>query len=205
MSERRNAASLFQHSLKTPLSSVKIAAQLLYKHLQGKLNETDTQLLDTILRNAHTLELRLNKIIEMSTPWEDRIFIECELDHLESIHALQAEPLQPPQPPPPPAPEEKIVIHADPEIADLIPRFLENRHKDIDSIRACLNQGDFEAIRMLGHSMKGAGGGYGFQGISEIGKQIEDAAKQNSNELVQEGLNQLNRYLARVEVIYDSE
>ena len=50
----------------------------------------------------------------------------------------------------------KVVIHADPEIADLIPKFLDNRQKDIAAIESALQQSDFETIRMLGHSMKGA-------------------------------------------------
>ncbi|HSP07253.1 MAG TPA: histidine kinase dimerization/phospho-acceptor domain-containing protein, partial [Acidobacteriota bacterium] len=66
MGERRNAASLFSHSLKTPLSSVKVGAQLLLKHLGGRLNDKDQQLLELILRNASILEARINKLTEFS-------------------------------------------------------------------------------------------------------------------------------------------
>ena len=57
MGERRNAASLFSHSLKTPLSSVKVGAQLLLKHLNAKIGEKDQQILEMLLRNATTLEV----------------------------------------------------------------------------------------------------------------------------------------------------
>ena len=89
MGERRKAASLLSHSVKTPLASIKVAAQLLRKHIQSQLSEKDTELLDTILRNASTLEARLNRIIELATPWEDRIFLELEEHQLEAIHSLK--------------------------------------------------------------------------------------------------------------------
>jgi HPt (histidine-containing phosphotransfer) domain-containing protein len=203
MSDRRNAASLLSHSLKTPLASVKVAAQLLQKHIQGQLSEKDLELLETIIRNASTLEARLNKIIELSTPLEDRVFVELELDQLEAIHSLKMEPA--PQINQPPAPTEKLIIHADPEIADLIPKFLDNRQKDIQMIESALEQNDFETIRLLGHSMKGAGGGYGFDGVTEIGKNLEEAAKEEDSNKIRNGIHELAEYLRRVEVIYDEQ
>jgi HPt (histidine-containing phosphotransfer) domain-containing protein len=54
----------------------------------------------------------------------------------------------------------RIIIHADIDLEDLIPGFLENRHKDIIEIESLLASGDYETTQRLGHSMKGAGGGY---------------------------------------------
>jgi signal transduction histidine kinase len=207
MAEPRNAASLLSHSLKTPLSSVKVAAQLLRKHIQDELTEKDRELLDAIIRNASTLEARLNKIIELSTPLDDRVFVELELDQLETIHSIKAETV--PAPVEPPRAEitsaEKVVIHADPEIADLIPKFLDNRQKDINLIESALEKNDFEAIRLLGHSMKGAGGGYGFDGVTEIGKHLEEAAKEADSNKIRNGVHELAEYLRKVEVIYDEQ
>ncbi len=207
MSERRNAASLLSHSVKTPLASIKVAAQLLRKHLQDQLSEKDLELLDAIIRNASTLEARLNKMIELSTPWQDRVFLELEEQQLEAIHSLKVEakstslekdtvPLEN---------SGKVVIHADPEIADLIPKFLDNRQKDILAIQAALEQNDYQAIRMLGHSMKGAGGGYGFHGVTEIGKNLEEAAKEENSDLIRKEVFELAEYLRNVEVIYDEQ
>jgi K+-sensing histidine kinase KdpD len=207
MAEARNAASLLSHSLKTPLSSVKVAAQLLRKHIQEQLTEKDRELLDAIIRNASTLEARLNKMIELSTPLEDRVFVELELDQLEAIHSIKTEITS--QPAEKSVPEntlvEKVVIHADPEIADLIPKFLDNRQKDINLIESALEKNDFEAIRMLGHSMKGAGGGYGFDGVSQIGKNLEEAAKEEDSNKIRNGVHDLAEYLRNVEVIYDEQ
>jgi HPt (histidine-containing phosphotransfer) domain-containing protein len=99
--------------------------------------------------------------------------------------------------------EERIIINVDPEIADLIPGFLENRRNDIKAMDVALKQGDFETIRVLGHSMKGAGGSYGFDGVTDIGKSLEDAAKDNNTELIKRSVGELAAYLDRVEVIYE--
>src|SRR6185503_19465757 len=99
MGERRNAASLFTHSLKTPLSSVKVASQLLLKHLQGKLDPKNQQLLEMILRNASTLEARINAIVDVMQVFEDRVFVELTEDQLETIHELKDTKFSaPPQP-----------------------------------------------------------------------------------------------------------
>ncbi|TDJ68612.1 MAG: Hpt domain-containing protein, partial [Proteobacteria bacterium] len=57
---------------------------------------------------------------------------------------------------------EKIIVNIDPDLEDLIPGFLNNRAHDVRAINDLLDAEDFGAIRLLGHSMKGAGGGYGF-------------------------------------------
>ena len=100
-------------------------------------------------------------------------------------------------------PPEKILVHVDPEIADLVPGFLDNRRKDVTAMLDALDKNDFEAIRILGHSMKGVGGGYGFDAITEIGAALEQAAKNTNPEDVRKGLRDLTAYLERVEAITD--
>jgi len=48
--------------------------------------------------------------------------------------------------------------------------------------------------------MKGSGAGYGFDGISEIGKSIEIAGKEQSIENIKKGIENLKDYLRRVEI-----
>ena len=97
----------------------------------------------------------------------------------------------------------KILVRVDPDLADLIPGFLDNRRKDIAAMQEALKQGDFETVRLLGHSMKGAGGGYGFDAITDIGAALEEAAKDNNPEKVLRGVSDLAAYLDRVEVVHD--
>jgi HPt (histidine-containing phosphotransfer) domain-containing protein len=98
--------------------------------------------------------------------------------------------------------EAKIIVHVDPDIADLIPGFLENRHKDIKTIGEALAQGNFETIRFLGHSMKGAGGSYGFDAITDIGRSLEQAAIAQDAGVIKKSLQELFAYLDSIEVVY---
>lgn len=99
--------------------------------------------------------------------------------------------------------EDEIVVHVDIDLEDLIPGYIGNRNKDIDEIHAALERGDFEAIRVLGHGMKGSGGGYGFDRITEIGKIIEQASKEGGVEEIKNQLDNLSHYLASIRIIYD--
>lgn len=97
----------------------------------------------------------------------------------------------------------KILVRVDAEIKDLVPRFLENRRKDIQSMQAALERGDFETIRVLGHSMKGAGGGYGFDPISQIGRSLECFAKEADSGQIRKQMDDLSSYLDRVVIVYE--
>ena len=98
---------------------------------------------------------------------------------------------------------EKIIVHVDADLEELIPGFLQNRHEDIKTILNALEKGDYETVRILGHSMKGSGGGYGFDAITDIGHSIEDAAKEKNPEEIKKQVNALSGYLDRVEVVFE--
>lgn len=99
-------------------------------------------------------------------------------------------------------PNEKIIIHVDSDLKDLIPGYLENRRKDIESIIEALKQSDFETIRILGHSMKGSGAGYGFDAITHIGDSFEQAAIDKDSAEVQKQVGKLALYLGQIEIVY---
>jgi len=99
-------------------------------------------------------------------------------------------------------PDEKIIVNVDSTIKDLIPGFLENRQEDIKSIYDALKKEDYETIRILGHSMKGAGGGYGFDEITDIGRLIEESAEGKNQEEIKKWVIDLTNYLDRVEIVY---
>ena len=98
---------------------------------------------------------------------------------------------------------EKIIVHVDEEIEDLIPGFLDNRWKDVEILRSALGKGDYETIRSLGHKMKGAGGGYGFDYITDLGFALENAANEQSTDEIQKQIKELSHYLDHIEVIYE--
>ena len=98
--------------------------------------------------------------------------------------------------------DEKIIIQVDPDLEELIPGFLENRNLDVEKLRSALDENDFANLQSIGHSIKGVGGGYGFDLMSDLGADIESAAKESNADDIREKINQLADYLQRVEIEY---
>ena len=97
---------------------------------------------------------------------------------------------------------ERIPVVVDADLADLIPAFLANRRRDVDKLRALVAAQAFAEIRLLGHSMKGAGGGYGFDAITDIGAAIEHASLMQNVAAVQHETDRLAEYLTCVDVVF---
>jgi len=101
------------------------------------------------------------------------------------------------------SPDEQIRVTIDAELEELVPRFIQLRHEDIQTIKEALDEGDYETISRLGHSMKGSGISYGFDRISEIGKKMEHAAKSKERAGVEEWLLALSTYLENIEITFE--
>jgi PAS domain S-box-containing protein len=90
-----------------------------------------------------------------------------------------------------------------PKFADRIPVFLQNCRQNLVVMRDALDRGDFETVEFLGHGMRGAGGMFGFQAITDIGGALENAAERSDTGGSREWMDELSRYLDRVEVVPD--
>ncbi|HEX6322345.1 MAG TPA: response regulator [Vicinamibacterales bacterium] len=95
----------------------------------------------------------------------------------------------------------EVVVSPDPEVAPLVPEFLSNRRGDIARMQAFIDDADWEALRSLGHKMKGTGRGYGFSRITDIGKAIEEAGTKEDAEGARAAATALARYLDRVRIV----
>ncbi|MBA5875166.1 MAG: Hpt domain-containing protein [Nitrospira sp. CR1.2] len=95
-----------------------------------------------------------------------------------------------------------ILVRISQDLEAIVPGFLANRRRDLATIEACLKQGDLNTIRMLGHRMKGDGGGYGFDQISEIGDRLEQAALAQDRASIAAEITHLTDFLAKVTVVY---
>jgi len=89
------------------------------------------------------------------------------------------------------------------DLADLIPVFFKNRHKELESLRSALAGDDFEQLRHLGHRMKGVGNSYGFTTVSEIGKRIEDGVRSLDRNAIGNCIGEYAEYLSKVQVVYE--
>ncbi|MFQ5649594.1 MAG: Hpt domain-containing protein [bacterium] len=100
---------------------------------------------------------------------------------------------------------QETVAYVDTDLEELIPDYLDNRRSDVIQIRDLLQQGDLDEIQRLGHSMKGSGGGYGFHEITEIGKNIEEAAVAGNVSRIAEMIEYLSGYLSTVKIVWQDD
>src|SRR5438105_10016356 len=76
----------------------------------------------------------------------------------------------------------KVTVARD--LEDLIPGFMRNRNKELQTLKLALAAADFEQLRQLGHRMKGVGNSYGFAHVSVLGQEIEDGrSEEHTSEL----------------------
>ena len=97
---------------------------------------------------------------------------------------------------------ERVVLQISGEFAAFMPGFLAHRREEIADLTEALARQDFETIRAIGHGLKGAGGTYGLEAISDYGRALEAAAVQNHTAAVREALDALGRFLERLQLIY---
>ena len=89
------------------------------------------------------------------------------------------------------------------DLEDLIPVYMSNRRKELDTLRVALAAADWEQLRQLGHRMRGVGNSYGFERISVIGKHVEDGARSGDKALLEAQIAEYGDYLAKVEIAYE--
>ena len=95
--------------------------------------------------------------------------------------------------------KDAILVRANPKFADLIPGFLQNRRQDVLAILDALHQGDYETVESLAHGMKGAGGSWGFQAITDIGAALQHASESADIDASRKSVGDMSNYLDRVE------
>lgn len=98
---------------------------------------------------------------------------------------------------------DKIRVSVDADLKPLIPGFIDNRHKDVAALKSALANGANNDIQSIGHTLKGVGGGYGFERISAIGAELEAAAQQADADVMASLIAALETYLSQVEVVYE--
>ncbi len=95
---------------------------------------------------------------------------------------------------------DTIAVRVDPKLADLVPVFLRNRRQDVIAMLEALDRSDHATVESLGHGMKGAGGSWGFQEITDIGAALERSAAIADSAASRKWVGELSTYLDRVEI-----
>jgi len=99
--------------------------------------------------------------------------------------------------------DQPISVTVAKDLEDLIPTFMKNRHKELETLQVALAAGNMAQLRTLGHRMKGVGTSYGFELVSVLGKQIEDGAKATDLLSLEARIVEYRDYLARVAIVYE--
>jgi HPt (histidine-containing phosphotransfer) domain-containing protein len=93
-----------------------------------------------------------------------------------------------------------VVVRKD--LAALVPQFLSNRELELAALTSALERSDFSILKRIAHRMKGLGNSYGFNRITNLGMQIEDAAKAGKSAELKTRISEYAEYLAKLEVRY---
>ena len=101
----------------------------------------------------------------------------------------------------PPEDDTAIRVTIDPDLSDLIPGYIDHRKEDVVKLHEFLKTREYREIERCGHSMKGSGGGYGFDEITRIGAFIEKAGKARNAGRIEEGIEKLEHYLEHLVIV----
>lgn len=97
--------------------------------------------------------------------------------------------------------ERQIIrIEVDPELLDLVPGFLHNRETDVEVLTRAVSERDLKTAGIVGHRLRGAAGGYGFDVLGTMGGRIEEAASHGSVEDIALVVAEMVDHLARLEI-----
>ena len=81
------------------------------------------------------------------------------------------------------------------EWAEMQEMYINHTSKELVSIIEELETKSFDSLRTFGHNIKGSGGMYGFNEVTEIGAVIEAAAKDEDKGLIKTSLKDLDLFL----------
>ena len=83
----------------------------------------------------------------------------------------------------------------DEEWAEMQDLYINHTSKELKKISENLNLESLDSIRTFGHNIKGSGGMYGFNEVTQIGLQIETAAKAKDLDTILSNLEDLESFL----------
>lgn len=86
----------------------------------------------------------------------------------------------------------------DPDFRELLEMFVSTIPEKQSALRGHFSAGRIEQLRVIAHQMKGAGGGYGFGGLSTRAAALEEACRTDEHAAIAATLGELLAYSERV-------
>ena len=96
---------------------------------------------------------------------------------------------------------EQVTVAVDPDLIDLIPDFLSRKHTDLKELNDALERGDLATVAALGHKIKGEGGSFGFDVMSDIAAGLETSGKKGDAAAARALVADLASYLEKIKVV----
>jgi HPt (histidine-containing phosphotransfer) domain-containing protein len=97
---------------------------------------------------------------------------------------------------------EQIKIEVDESLSDLIPGFLARKRVEIKGIIDAVARHDYDNISRTAHRLKGEGGSYGFDAITEMARLLEQAVAIRDDSAIMGSAQKLQNYVTHVEVVF---
>ena len=84
-------------------------------------------------------------------------------------------------------------------VQSLLPGYLKSRRLEIFQLQRLLAENCFDKVRLIGHNLRGSGGLYGLDTISEIGQQIEENALVSDQMNLEKNIQALHYFLSSLD------
>jgi HPt (histidine-containing phosphotransfer) domain-containing protein len=97
---------------------------------------------------------------------------------------------------------DRIIVEVDEGLSDLIPGFLSHKRGDVTTIVEAIARRDYAEIARLAHRIKGEGGSYGFDTMTELARSLEVAAATHDDDAATTFARQLLNYIDHVEIVF---
>ena len=92
------------------------------------------------------------------------------------------------------------LVEEDPTFADIVEDFVAGLDGRLQALQEAFATHDFENLRSLSHQLKGAGGGHGYQILTELAAVLEKQAVAEQIDACEQSLAELTSIIGRVEV-----
>ena len=86
-------------------------------------------------------------------------------------------------------------------LKELVVFFIETTKSDLEKLKTAIEAGDNEVARAAAHSIKGAAGNLGFQGMWEMAKEVENLSREGAFDEARKGFEDLQCLLVKVQAL----
>jgi HPt (histidine-containing phosphotransfer) domain-containing protein len=92
---------------------------------------------------------------------------------------------------------QPIVVRAEPDLADLVPQYLERRRAELPALHAALLVADVGALQKAGHRLKGSAAGYGCAALGALGAELDAAARAGDLNAAERAVAAISNWVSR--------